>query len=251
MIIVWFVLALYSILYYVKCSNYAGKNSTFLSVWKISGIIFAMLCITDILIYVKIIEMPICVIIIFRCLFITCAIIFAFIELCIISEMRKQPVNGCEYMIIPGCQIRGTRLTGSLVKRLDCALNYHKNNPDIVMIVSGGQGKGENITEALAMKQYLCKNNICENQVIVEDKSTSTVQNMKYSVNYIKDKNAKVAVVTNNFHVFRAKKLAEAQGLENVYGIAAESDNQLFVNYMVREAFGTIKDFFSGNFRKK
>ena len=251
MVIIWLILAIFCIKYYIDCANYAGKKSTFLVFWKISGICFSILCLIDVLLYAKLITILPAVIAFFRIMFVISIIILATIELLIIKAMRLPEQSGCRYMIIPGCQIRGLKLTGSLVKRLDRALKYCRDNSDIIIIVSGGQGRGEDITEALAMKQYLVEHGISSKRIIKEDTSESTLQNMVYSVRFIDDKSAKTAVVTNNFHVLRATKLAKAQGLTNVYGIAAESDKQLFINYMIREAFGIMKDFMSGNFRLK
>ena len=82
----------------------------------------------------------------------------------------------------------------------------------------------------------------------MEDKSTDTNENMKYSIQYIDNYNASIGIVTNNFHIFRAKLLARGKGLTNVCGIASPSDEVLFVNYMVREAVGIVKDFVYGNY---
>ena len=73
-------------------------------------------------------------------------------------------------------------------------------------------------------------------------------ENMKYSIQYIDNYNASIGIVTNNFHIFRAKLLARGKGLTNVCGIASPSDEVLFVNYMVREAVGIVKDFVYGNY---
>ena len=58
-------------------------------------------------------------------------------------------------------------------------------------------------------------------------------------------------VITNDFHIFRAKLLARGKGLNNICGIPAPSDEVLFVNYMVREAVGIVKDFVYGNYQVK
>ena len=65
--------------------------------------------------------------------------------------MKQKPRDNCDYIIVLGCQIRGERITKSLKKRLDAAYDYAINNPDTKIIVSGGQGKGESKTEALAV----------------------------------------------------------------------------------------------------
>lgn len=210
-------------------------------------------------------------------------IFFAAIEGLIISDMVKEPDNNCEYIIVLGCQVRGTRITKSLRKRLDKTIEYmHEvqaddmtgksgiNNEDsifnnennkaekegnkitknIKIIVSGGQGNGEDISEAQAMYDYLVQNGIPADIIIKEDKSTNTEENFRFSEKFIEDKSAKIGIVTNNFHIYRAKKLAHAKGLDNITGIPASSDNVLFINYMVRESIGIVKDYLCGNFHK-
>ena len=54
--------------------------------------------------------------------------------------------------------------------------------------------------------------------------------------------NADIAIVTNNFHVYRAVMLGKHVGFKNVQGIAAESDNRLLLNYMVREGLALFKE---------
>ena len=107
----------------------------------------------------------------------------------------------------------------------------------------------EDISEAQAMYDYLVQNGISKDRIIREDKSTNTEENFRFSESYIQNKSAKVGIVTNNFHIYRAKKLARAKGLENITGKPASRDNILFINYMVRESIGVIKDFICGNFR--
>lgn len=101
------------------------------------------------------------------------------------------------------------------------------------------------------MYEYLCSRGISSERIVMEDKSTDTNENMLYSVRHIDDCNAKVGIVTNDFHIFRAKLLARGKGLNNICGIPAPSDEVLFVNYMVREAVGIVKDFVYGNYQVK
>ena len=84
------------------------------------------------------------------------------------------------------------------------AAEYLKSHEKTIAIVSGGQGKGEDISEALAMKQGLMKQNIAEDRIIMEDKSTSTDENITFSKPLI-PQYEKGMIVTNDFHMFRAK----------------------------------------------
>ena len=120
----------------------------------------------------------------------------------------------------------------------------------MIIIVSGGKGQGENTSEAEAMYRYLTQKGIDGSRIIKEEQSTNTDENMSYSAQFIENKEDKVAIVTSNFHIFRAKLLAKAKGLCNICGAASPSDSILLVNYMVREAIGVVKDFMVGNFEK-
>ena len=119
-------------------------------------------------------------------------------------------------VIVLGCGIRGERVSVGLAKRLNKAYEYHLQNPDAVIIVSGGQGPQEDISEALAMKRYLVSKGIPEDRIIMEDKSTSTITNFKYSHEIMKEKgfpDDSVVFVTNGYHVYRGASYAKAEGL--------------------------------------
>ncbi len=119
-------------------------------------------------------------------------------------------------VIVLGCGIRGERVSVGLAKRLNKAYEYHLQNPDANIIVSGGQGPQEDIPEALAMKRYLVDKGVPEGQIIMEDKSTSTITNFKFSHEIMKEKgfpDDEVVFVTNGYHVYRAASYAKAEGL--------------------------------------
>lgn len=119
-------------------------------------------------------------------------------------------------VIVLGCGIRGERVSVGLAKRLNEAYEYHLQNPDAFIIVSGGQGPQEDIPEALAMKRYLMEKGVPEDKIIMEDKSTSTITNFKYSHEIMKEKGLpddSVVFVTNGYHVYRAASYAKAEGL--------------------------------------
>ncbi|MDO5338879.1 MAG: YdcF family protein [Eubacteriales bacterium] len=246
--VIWLVLALICLGYYIKCASYAGIGSSFIFIWLIGTVFFGLIF------TVKLLELKgiIHVANLFRICFIVIMAagisLFVFVEAIIIKGMTAKPRNNCDYIIVLGCQIRGDHITRSLKNRLNVAVDYAADNPDTTIIVSGGKGKGENTTEAYAMYNYLVSKGIDGSRIIQEDKSTDTSENMKYSVKYIDNKDAMVGIVTNNFHIARSRLLARHAGLKNTCGMPAESDHVLFINYMVREAIGIVKDFVFGNF---
>ncbi len=140
-----------------------------------------------------------------------------------------------EYLIILGAQVRGKKITNSLKRRLDRAYEYLKENPKTTVIVSGGRGADESVTEAFAMAEYLKSFGVGEEQIKKEEQSTTTWENLKFSAHLTGGLDRKTAVVTNDFHLYRALRIGKQLGYTKLFGIAATSDPILKLNYMVRE----------------
>ena len=119
-------------------------------------------------------------------------------------------------------------------------MEYLEENPDTICIVSGGQGKNEPWSEAEGMAQYLKTQGIDENRIRLENQSLTTEQNVTNSQKLMEE-GASVGIVTNDFHVFRAKQIAKKYGLKDVCGIAAGSSPLYLPNNMLREFFAEIK----------
>lgn len=250
MYFIWLILSLLCLSYYVVCALYAGIHSSFIFIWLFGSIFFGVLFVLRWAEVKKIILFPHFFIYGIYIFIAICFTIFVMIEAMIIKNMNSKPDDDCKYMIVLGCQIRGDIITKSLRMRLDVAYEYANRNPQVIIIVSGGKGQGENTSEAEAMYKYLTQKGIDGSRIIKEEQSTNTDENMSYSAEFIENKEDKVAVVTSNFHIFRAKLLAKAKGLCNICAAASPSDSILLVNYMVREAIGVVKDFVVGNFQK-
>lgn len=169
-------------------------------------------------------------------------IIEALINQAAISKHREKT----EYLMILGAGLRGEVPSTALYQRLYASLEYIKLNPTVKVVVSGGRGPGETITEAEAMKRFLVKHGVAGNQIVKEDKSTNTLENMKFTREVLgqlgKSKNAEITIVTNNFHVFRAEFLAKRQGLK-VYGYPAPLHPMLIPTCFVREYLAVINSF--------
>lgn len=149
-----------------------------------------------------------------------------------------------ETVIVLGCGIRGTRVSVGLAKRLNKAAEYHENNPDAMIIVSGGQGPQEDISEALAMKTYLVDKGIPEDKIIMEDKSTSTIENFRYSREIMEEEGLSldsVVFVTNAYHVYRAASYAKDEGFLEVAHLGTDIIwYTIPMNYM-REMLAVVK----------
>ena len=178
----------------------------------------------------------------------TCSIviwmIYVVIELIILCAMVAVSQKNLDYIIILGAQIKGKKITNALERRLNKGLAYLRENPKTMCIVSGGKGKGEEITEAEAMAEYLLENGIEKERICLDDKSKTTWQNLEYSQQFIRNlEETKTGIVTNNFHIYRSVKIAELQGYKEVFALPATTNMIVFPNYMTREFLALGKMF--------
>lgn len=171
---------------------------------------------------------------------------FLIVEVFIIQSAVVSDSETVDYVLVLGAQVRGEEVSLELRERLDKSLEYIKDHPGMKIIVSGGQGSGEWITEAEAMKRYLVAHGVEEEQIIKEEKSTSTFENIKFTkeiVATISDKeNIKLMIITSDFHLFRAKFLAQRLGFK-AYGIPAPTPWFVVPHYYIREYFAVVKSF--------
>ena len=166
---------------------------------------------------------------------------------CNMRAANYKPEFDKDFIIILGSKIRDDGTLMPLLKsRVDKAIEFakeqkEKENRDIIFIPSGGQGEDEIISEAESMKNYLVQNGIKPENIIIEDKSTSTLQNMRFSKKIIDElnENGNVVFSTNDFHVFRSGVIANNEGLECV-GIGSKTKKYFYVNALIREFFANI-----------
>lgn len=171
---------------------------------------------------------------------------FLVIEGLIIYNGWKMPIEEVDYVIILGARLYGTIPSPALRERLIVARDYLFEHKGLKVVVSGGQGANEDIPEANAMEQYLISKGIDKDRIIVEDKSTSTYENIKFSLEKIREEDnreeLKILLVTNRFHVFRAKFLTNRLGVV-AYGLPAKTPPSIILNSYLREYFAVIKSF--------
>ena len=174
---------------------------------------------------------------------------FIIVESLIVSATRSEEKNKFALdevclIIVLGAGLRGEDLSLTLFYRLNKGLEYLRAYPQSQVVVTGGQGPGEDITEAEAMKRYLVTHGIQEERIIMEEKSTSTLENLLFSKRLLqKEPGTKISLVTSDFHLFRAKMLARRVGFVPT-GIPAESVSYLKPYYYTREYFAVVKSFF-------
>lgn len=160
------------------------------------------------------------------------------------DEIYGQP----SVMLILGCQLEEDGPSDLLRDRLDEALAYLDDHPDMTVVVSGGQGPNEPDTEARGMADYLMAHGVPEGQILLEDRSHNTNQNLAYSRAVLEragvDWEGKLLVVSNGFHLARVRMLAQRQGMGTVSTLAApSSDLAARLQMYIREPQALVKSF--------
>ncbi len=169
---------------------------------------------------------------------------FIILESLILIGTASDKNRKTDYLIILGAGLKGDTISLTLKERLSTGIEYLNKYPDTKVIVTGGQGFGEDITEAEAMKKYLLSAGISAERIITEDKATSTKENFEFSRKLIPlQGKVKVMIITSDFHMLRAKMLAERNGFEP-YGIICSTPISVRFNSYIREYFALIKSFF-------
>ncbi len=147
-------------------------------------------------------------------------------------------------VIVLGAGIHGKTPSYALARRLDSAVEYHKKNPDALIVVSGGQGPQEDITEAAAMEQYLLDRDVNPEKIIKEDKAVSTYTNFKYSKEILDEKldeNYSITLITSDYHIFRGFLCAKELGFENATHMHGDTLPSYLIPGTTRECLAVLK----------
>lgn len=166
---------------------------------------------------------------------------FAVLEIWVISYSRTDHETPVAAVIVLGAGVNGTEPSLSLAKRLEAALEYVRDKPDVPIVVSGSQGRGEAISEARCMSDWLRVRGVPPEQILLEEQANNTVENIRYSLDILSargiDTTQNIAVVSSDYHLCRASLYMAG----NMVPVAAHMPSRfwpLTVNYYIREAFG-------------
>ncbi|MEC0493286.1 YdcF family protein [Bacillus glycinifermentans] len=173
-----------------------------------------------------------------------CDLLFSFFFVCYLfySWMYQMIpfTKKIDYIIVLGSGIRSEDVPPLLRSRLDKAIEYYHKNPEAKIVVSGGQGADEPVSEAFAMRKYLLSQNIPDEKILLEDQSTTTFENMTFSKNVIlqdwQKKNHEPSIIfsTNNYHVLRGGLYARKAGLK-AQGVGAPTALYFLPTALIRE----------------
>ncbi|KRM02453.1 YdcF family protein [Limosilactobacillus gastricus] len=150
-------------------------------------------------------------------------------------HFKHEPLD---YLIVLGAGLYQGRVSPLLAGRVQKAVSLSQDNPQTKFIMSGGQGSDEPRSEAAAMKEYAMSLGVPADRIILEDQSTNTAENIKFSQRLIPP-NQKIALVTNNFHLLRALLLSRQAGLPCA-GYGSKSRFYYSLNAFIREFAGYL-----------
>lgn len=153
---------------------------------------------------------------------------------------RNHPPQNTTAVVL-GCSVKGTKPSRVLEERLEAAYDYLIENPEVYCVLSGGQGEGEDISEAECMYRYLTEKGIAPERLLCEDKSTTTEENLLFSKALLEERgiSGDITIVTSEFHAYRAAKMAERLGM-NSYSTPSHTFFLYLPTYYVRELYGIL-----------
>ena len=237
-------LTIWSVVYYFVCVIYAGVRLSWVWLWLLIALFSAIrVCMLKAELEGKArIRIPGIATVIYRILFVAGLTAFLIVESRIVDAMTAEPPADLEYVVVLGAGLRGRDPSNTLRMRIRRAAEYMEENPDTILIASGGRGSDELISEAECICEQLTEvYGVERDRIILEDRSADTEENLYNSLIIIGDPDASVGIITNSFHEYRAMLIAEHTGYNNVCSVPATTLLPGGIHYLVREFFGVVE----------
>ena len=147
---------------------------------------------------------------------------------------REKPPKNAECIIILGAAVHTDKPSRALKQRIDAAYEYLTANPEAVAVCTGGLAEGDSLSEAECIAKELQKMGISADRLFIEDRSTSTRENFLFAFEALGHTPESVVIVSNGFHLRRAKLILEEYYGGEIYTLAAKTDI-FIIHYTVRE----------------
>ncbi len=178
--------------------------------------------------------------------FIVCFTLAALISAFMVKSSLNKP-DTPKTAILLGCKVNGSSPSLMLKRRLDAAYEYLTENKDTIIIVSGGKGENEDISEAECMKEFLVSKGISSSRIIMEDKSSTTAENLEFSRKILEEYGLgnEAVIITDSFHQLRASMIAKNLDIKT-WNVSAQTPYYLLPTYWVREWYGVIWQVITG-----
>ena len=241
--VLFLIAGLMMIAYYILLGVCVRFGQSLQYLWLAVGLV----CVARFIYWLKPRKFPRGLLIFIRSCVAALVALFITVEGVIFFGGMATPKNDIDCIIVLGAKVNGREPSGALRNRIDRAGEYLEANPETIAILSGGQGADEEISEAQCMYERLVKRGIDPERLILEDNSTDTSENMRFSRELIPENCESTGIVTNNFHMFRSLAIARKEGLENASGIPVATSLISYPHYMMREFVGIAWDLVRGN----
>lgn len=161
------------------------------------------------------------------------------------------PPAGADAVVVLGAAVHGSEVTDTLEKRLDAAIGYYTDNPGALIVVTGGMGSGETVSEAEAMRAYLVRRGVPADAILVEDQAQDTRENFRFSYNLLEQRFGRpvsIVYVTSDFHILRAGAEAKKAGFDEAYGLGAPTPILTVPGAWLRESGALVRGLLRGDF---
>jgi uncharacterized SAM-binding protein YcdF (DUF218 family) len=233
--VIFIILGTFIVAYFTITSIYWGRFDAFNFLVSLTGVLIIILALKINPVIALIKKWPKVIRYSFGILYVCFTLSFVIIQARIIYTMRSVPETGADYVIALGCQVVGEYASLPLLSRGYTAIRYLNRNPETKAVLSGGQGPGENIAEAEALRRLLLENKIDKERIFLEDQSRNTRENLFLSneLYNLADKN--IVLVTSDYHLYRALAVAKKLKYENVSGLPARSQKSVLPAFLLRE----------------
>ena len=183
--------------------------------------------------------------VIFAAVILVAAVLFGTFEAALLHSYRETPAEEPDVLLILGALVEGDKPSAALRTRIDAAADYLREHPSVRALCIGSAGDGEHISEAECIREGLIERGIGEDRLLLEEQSATTSENLRFARAMLPH-GVSVAVVTNDFHVFRAEMYARSAGFQSVSGLAAPFGGPLVPHYLVREFMAFTSDVLAG-----
>ena len=143
-----------------------------------------------------------------------------------------------DYVVVLGAGLIGDQVTPLLASRIEKGIAIYQKHPGSKLIMSGGQGPDELMAEGQSMANYALEKGVPAEDILIENQSTNTEENLKFSYALMKP-GSRFALVTNYYHVFRALLLARKLKIKCI-GYGARTKFYFSLNAFIREFVGYL-----------
>lgn len=241
--IIFFFVSVFCIIYYGIIVAYSGTKTSFSGFWPFFAMFSAFLAV-----WIQsqfYLALPNAVTFILKLFGTAVILLFVILFLRIFYDRSDTDVEA-DYLIVLGAIVRGETPSNALKERIVTAYEYLSSHDTCIAILTGYRNEQAHISQGKCMQKELRKMGIPYHRLLAEPDARTTYENFQFSKDYITRSDPKIAVVTSDFHLHRAKKTAWKCGYKNIKGIGAKTPTPLILHCYVRECFSFLKFLLRG-----